>query len=125
MNKSTLPAVSVILLSFILLQSCSVFGSGEEGLDFGTYEGIYAYGPEINSFAPCSEENEEWWVLPGDTDLVEQYQELNEGVSAIVYARLEGKPSEEGEFGSAGDYRREFEVEEVVELRYSTPDDCN
>lgn len=116
--------IALLISSQLLLTSCGIFGSNEEGLDFATYEGIYVYGQELNSFTPCTEEGE-WWVDPGNTDLVERYQSLTENTQAIIFVRLQGDPGPAGEYGPDGSYNREFRVEEVLEVRYATSEDCN
>lgn len=122
MKKRILPTIATLLFSAFIITSCSLLGA--DGLEHRVYEGFYTYGFETNSFSPCGED-ERWWVKSGDTNLIERYLELTGNNPAIVYARLEGKPSEEGKYGHMDGYDREFEVEEIIELRLGSGDDCN
>lgn len=105
----------------ILPAMLAVFQFGCNGDDGEYYVGFYSWGFEVSSFSPCGSE-EKWWT--NGSDLVERYIMLDVDEYEEVFVRLKGTRSELGEYGHLGEYDREFEVTEVLEIREKQEGDC-
>ncbi len=119
---------TIVFIYFcFILSSCSLFNKGD--LSAGTYEGFYAWGFETNSFKPCQNLDEDWWVIAGNRtevdSLISSYQAITDQDYEDVFVRLVGDPSKKGEYGHLGGSEREFELEEIIEIRKAESSDCN
>ena len=116
------PAIALAaLLAPCALGACSLFDD-----DARVYEGHYAFGFEINSFAPCAT-SERWWVVGEEAvlrALIDRTREVNQEDLARAYVRLQGRPSRQGSYGHLDVYEREFELEAVLEVRAARASDC-
>ena len=112
------------ILSLPMLSGCSIATDILGGSD-DTWEGRVAFGFEVSSFSPCSSDAQ-WWMTGGGsyTELNDKYRDLGQTDYMPVYAKLKGTRSSKGRFGHLGEYEREFEVVEVVDVRELKKDEC-
>jgi hypothetical protein len=114
----------VFAIGATTITGCSLFGDIFGG-DDDKYVGTVSFGFEEVSFRPCGR-TEQWWMTGGEiiAELQTQYNDLGVNQYEPVYARLNGEPSEKGEYGHVGAYQREFEVTRIVEVRLLSDGEC-
>lgn len=84
--------------------------------------GHYTVGWEEQSLRVCGERGP-WWVSnPGPA--MARYRDLVEGDYGTIYVTVKVEVTEPGMFGHLGMYRRAVAIQEVVEARAATRDDC-
>ncbi|MDQ8183893.1 hypothetical protein [Pelagicoccus sp. SDUM812005] len=111
-------------LSIFLLTSCS------KEIE-GTFSGIMRWGFETQSFY-VDEEDEAWWVSP-QKDAFDKFGEdyglrlkqLGEEYAVVLQykVKMKGVASKRGEYGHFGMFKRQFEVEEIVDFEWIGKDD--
>ena len=84
-----------------------------------------AFGFEESGFRPC-DSKEQWWIAGGDAvaDLQTRYNDLGVNWYEPVYAKLRGSKTQTGQYGHLGAYQREFEVEQIIEVRLLAEGEC-
>jgi hypothetical protein len=83
--------------------------------------GFYHRGFEKNDFKP-RHSFLTWWITSKNKELYSQYEKLRP--QETVFARLKGIKSSIGMHGHLNLYFYEFKVEDVIELRSISPNDC-
>lgn len=89
----------------------------------GVYEGRYVSGFETSDFYVCGS-FQRWWAS-GDLCAVTDFENLHpERLYQSLYLKVVATPSATGNHGHLGQYVRELEVEEILELREYRESDC-
>ena len=115
MNAKTLLYLLIVCIG---LSACSALEATPQ-----TVEGFYRYGFETKALQPCGLD-EMWWVRGGST-LLDQYSQVTHEPYEPAYVKVTGKKSLlPGQYGHTGAYAREFQIEEVIEVRKAEPGDC-
>jgi len=115
------------ITSLIWLGVCAFTAVGR-ALESGVWEGHVTFGRGGSSFNPCGSK-ETWWVKSkGFTKtaekLQEEYQSIAQKPYEPVYVRISGDVSRKGQYGRLGSYQRVLYVEEVLEIRPKSDNDC-
>ncbi len=95
----------------------------------GVYEGEYLDGFEVSAFIRCGS-NERWWTS-GNLAVVTRFEE-NYPERAIpggrgnarLFLRVLATPSATGNHGHLGQYPRQLDVHDVLEVREYSEHDC-
>ncbi len=105
------------------LSGCTIvndlFGDSDD-----SWDGSVAFGFEVESFQPCSQDVQWWLTGEALVELHARYRDLGVEQYAPVYAKVNGTRSSKGKFGHLGAYEREFSVDEVVEIRHLADGEC-
>lgn len=104
------------------------------------FAGIYQQGEEMSLFRKCGSQ-EKWWVNTKSKSIREKMQEsVGEKMTEMLerrkrygdefkypefFVRVKGLVSEKGHFGHLGQYDREFEITELIEIRSFAGNECN
>ncbi len=106
------------LFLLVLVSGCAHAAAASPPEEF---RGHYTYGFEVEAFEPCGS-RERWWVVRGE-ELYRRHREISEPYTR-VFAVIRGSTGPRGRHGHLGQYEREVVVEEVLEVRPATDDDC-
>ena len=126
MNSTKILPVLLVLAA--LLSGCAILDPHDR--DTNVYEGLYAWGFEVNAFRACDETGL-WWVVASNDvsgvadSLLANYNRIADNQYDEVYVRFRGHPGPKGTYGHLGSYEREFFLDDVVEMRKASAGDCD
>ncbi len=95
----------------------------------GVYDGEYIHGFETSAFIACGS-TVKWWtegVWNEVTAFEKQHPEIISPTgwrTSRLYLRVVGTPSATGNYGHLGSYPRQFDVDQLLELREYREGDC-
>lgn len=103
----------LLLILMLIASSCSLFKSEPET---NIYEGMIVLGFEEMKFTDMGN-TERWWISGMPEGLQERYNELATREYDAVYIKFRGKAGPKEQYGHLGQYAREVEIIEVIEMR--------
>src|SRR5262249_43373084 len=96
------------------------------------YDGIYTWGPEVETFSPCGTGEKQWWVLTSEDlwiKLRDAHQDLAgdtyEGIFVEVMGYYAGPATEERGGPFSIQYEGLFQITKVLFTRKRSTSDCS
>jgi len=117
---------SCLALAFFTAWPLSAFAAQEKA-----YDGIYRFGPEVETISPCGTGDKEWWVITTDENWealraagAKFMTNIDSGFFVKVLGFYDGPATEEKSGAFSTQYEGVFKVTKIITARKRTAQDC-